>query len=182
MLSFIQAVSDWTFEPSLVVYVACKMTGRDKVEMVERAKFGVSVFEKYGIKAISPVLKEEVSGEGKLINNDKERLARFWADDKYIIRRVAHAVVFDQAEMSSFGMTREYSLNRGTLWKPSVIVTTAPASVAIFEDDAVVSSLNAAASLMSRQWGSRWKRWIWRTKMINRSLLKFLLDQLWSWR
>lgn len=86
--------------PSLVVYVACKMTGRDKLEMVDRAKYVCSVLKAKGITPISPVLEEEVKAEtGKLVNHDEEKMRTFWARDKQIIRYVAHAVLLDQAEM-----------------------------------------------------------------------------------
>jgi hypothetical protein len=177
-----ERIKEWLFGPSLVVYIACKMTGRDRTDMVERAKFSVDVFAKYGIKAISPVLKENVPNEPGVLVNDQATLAGHWHDDKHIIRRVSHAVCFDQAEMASFGMTREYSLNRGVLWKPTVIVTRVPSSVAQFEDDFITGSLNSAAAYMATKWGSRWKRWTWRATMMNKSLLRFIVDQIMSWR
>src|SRR5260221_2217283 len=148
-------LKEWLFGPSLIVYVGTKMSGRDKLEMVERARFVVKVLESHGITAISPVLKEEVKAEaGRLINHDKEKLKKFWADDKYIIRRVSHAVLFDKAEMSSFGMTREYSLNRGVLWKPTVTVVEdgTALSVAPYEDDSIHFSVQSAGALMARMW------------------------------
>jgi hypothetical protein len=173
------------FGDSLIVYVACKMTGRDKGEMVHRAQFVVETLALFGIKGISPVLEEGVKVDHvKLINYDKEQVRGFWARDKYIIRYISHAVLFDHAEMTSLGMTREYSLNRGTLWKPTAVLLekNAPTSVAAFEDDLLGYSVHTMAAEMSLRWGSRWKRWGWRATMMNRSLLRWVYDQCWAWR
>src|ERR1019366_4550857 len=158
-----------------------RMSGRDKAEMVHRAQFVVETLAIFGIKGISPVLEEGVKSESvKLINHDKEMVRGFWARDKYIIRYISHAVLFDHAEMTSLGMTREYCLNRGVLWKPSVIVLAqgTATSVATYEDDLVCFSAHVAAEFMAKMWGGRWKRWICRAKMMNRSLPKWIGDQI----
>jgi hypothetical protein len=161
------------------------MSGRDKAEMVHRAEFVLETLAIFGIKGISPVLEEGVKAEStKLINHDKEQVKVFWARDKHIIRYVSHAVLFDHAEMHSLGMTREYCLNRGVLWKPSVIVLAqgTATSVATYEDDLVCFTAHAAAEFMSRNWSSRWKRWNWRIRMMNRSLPGWVYDQIRAWR
>lgn len=181
----IRSISNWLFGDSLVIYIACKMTGRDKAEMVHRAEFIVETLAIFGIKGISPVLEEGVKADNvKLINYDKEQVRNFWARDKYIIRYLSHAVLFDHAEMSSLGMTREYSLNRGTLWKPTAVLLekNVPTSVATYEDDLLGYSVHTMAAEMSRRWGSRVKRWNWRTRMMIRSMPRFIYDQAMAWR
>lgn len=181
----LKSLNRWLFGPSLKVYVACKMTGRDKAEMVSRAHFVLSVLALNGIEGISPVIEESVKADHvKLVNQDEVKLKGFWARDKYIIRRIAHACLFDHAEMLSFGMIREYCLSRGVLWKPSVTLLEkgVPLSVSKWEDDAVFYSTHAAAVYMSQMWSSRYKRIMWRLKMINRSLLRWIVDQLYQWR
>src|SRR6476619_3209715 len=111
-----------TSKTNCTVYCATKMSGRDKLEMHKRAQYVCSVFKEYGINAISPVIEEQVKPEeGKLINHDKERLREFWRRDKEIIRKEAHVVFLDHAEMKSYGMEREYAFSRYYLWKPTVI-------------------------------------------------------------
>lgn len=178
-------LNSFLHSPSLVVYVACKMTMRDKGEMVERAQYVTKVFSEAGITVISPVIREEIRNEtGNLVNRDEEALQRFWANDKHIIRREAHAVVLDLGEMKSFGMEREYMLSRGVLWKPTVMILGQGVSVSVakYEDDAIYYSVHKAAMEMARMWGSRWNRWMWRTSMIRRSLPKRLLDEVFQWR
>jgi len=178
-------LKQWLFGPSVQVYVACQMTGRDKFEQVQRAKFVAQVLEDYHIKVISPVLKEKVpETPGKLVNKDEQKVRGFWADDKYIIRRVAHVVLFDRAEDKSFGMEQEMVLNRGVLWKPSVLLLSPGygCSVAKYEVDGIQYSVHAAAAYIRQRWGSRAQRWTWRLKMLNRSLLPWVVDQIWAWR
>lgn len=161
------------------------MTGRDKAEMVKRAHFVCSVLALHGIEPISPVLEEKVQPDSvKLVNHDKERLHGFWKRDKDIIRYEAHVILLDHGEMKSFGMEREYCLSRGVLWKPTVMLVPpgTPLSVAQFEDDAYFFSAHEAAHYISKQWGSRWSRWIWRLKMLNRSLPRWIYDQMYQWR
>jgi hypothetical protein len=170
---------------SCVAYVACKMTGRDKLEMVRRAKYVCKTLRRYNIEPISPVMEEQVQAErGKLTNHDKPRLKIFWKRDKDIIRYESHVVLIDQAQMKSFGIEREYMLQRGVLWKPVVLVVEpgTALSVAEFEDDAVMYSVDQAARYIQQMWGTRWKRWKWRVRMLDRSLPKWFYDQLMAWR
>ena len=167
------------------IYIACKMTGRDKLEMNKRAEYVCKTLQEYGLTPISPVLEEKVEAkEGKLINNDKERLQGFWKRDKEIIAKEAHVVLMDHAEMKSFGMEREYGYNRFCLWKPTVIMVppNTPLSVAQFEDDAFYYSVHHAAQEIARLWGTRTRRWIWRIKMLNRALPSWIYLQLLAWR
>ncbi len=86
--------------------------------------------------------------------------------------------------MKSFGIEREYMLQRGVLWKPVVLVVTpgTALSVAEFEDDAVMYSVDQAAKYINKMWGTRWKRWKWRFLMLNRSFPRWIFDQLVAWR
>jgi hypothetical protein len=70
------------------------------------------------------------------------------------------------------------------LWKPVVIVVDPGTvlSVAEFEDDYVTYSVEQAAKYISDMWGTRWKRWKWRIAMLDRSLPKWIYDQIIAWR
>lgn len=185
MAKITQKIKDFLFKIDCIVYPGCKMTGRDREEMNRRAEFVCNVMREQGLTPLSPVIEENVPKEpGKLINNDKERLAGFWKRDKHIIRRIAHVVWIDHGEMKSFGMEREFGLNRYCLWKPTVLVLPhgVALSVAEFEDDAIFSSAHAAAVHIKKNWGCRWNRWKWRAKMLNKSLPGWLMDQIFAWR
>src|SRR5579859_336511 len=118
-----RAIHQWLFAPSCIVYVGCKMTGRDRADMVERANFVCGVLKQYGLIPISPVLEESVPNKpGKLVNHDSQQVHGFWRRDKWILRRVARVNWLDYGDMKSFGMEREYCLSRGVLWKPTVML------------------------------------------------------------
>src|SRR5260221_6068110 len=87
---------------NIIVYVATKMTGRDRKEQIKRAKLVKVVFEQYGIQVISPVIEEKVSNEeGPLVQTSIKQLHDFWKQDKRIICYQAHVVFFDEAERKS---------------------------------------------------------------------------------
>lgn len=169
---------------SCKVYIACKMTGRDKAEMVTRAKFVRDVFSFYGLEAISPVLEEGVQNEkGALTPNSTEELKGHWKRDKDIIAYRAHVVFCDEAERKSLGVEREYGFNRYALWKPTVtLLPTSGPNIAWFEDDYVADSLHEAAALIRHKWGTWPKRFIWRLNMLKKTLPKWLGRQLYGFR
>lgn len=167
------------------VYVACRMTGRDRTEQIERANYVRAIFALAGIEAISPVISEGVQPEpGVLLPTSREELLGNWTRDKVLIMREAHVVLLDGADDGSVGMAREYAYNRYCLWKPTVILWHKPRglTVAEFEDDAITTSVLDAALFIRKNYGTRCKRWRWRVRMLTRSIPKWLLGQLYAWR
>lgn len=166
------------------VYIACKMTGRDKHEMVERAKYVCAVLRQYGITPISPVMEENVDDKPEiLVNDNRERLHGYWKRDKWIIRRLAHVVLLDGADAKSFGMEREYALSRYCIWKPTVLlVPNVELSVATFEDDFIHRDVHSVGKFIRDTFGTRRKRWNWRIRMLLRSLPQWFWDQILAWR
>ena len=178
-------IYNYLYSINVVVYAATKMTGRDKLEQVKRAEYLVKTASEYNITLISPVLEENVIPEvGKLVNHDKDRLRDYWNRDKEIIVEEAHVVFMDHAEMKSFGMERELGFNRYCLWKPTVLMVPVgtPISVAEFEDDYVFYSVHHAFQEIQRLWGCRYSRWVWRSKMLIRTLPTWLYRQVLAWR
>jgi hypothetical protein len=169
---------------SVTVYVACQMTGRDRHEQVQRAKYVKAILEQYGIKVLSPVLEEHVEDvPGPLINDSEARLKGFWSRDKYIIRRVAHVTLVDGANAKSFGVEREYALNRFCLWKPTILLCPKLGlTVAQFEDDMITDDLHAAGAFIREHFGTQWKRIKWRMGLLTKCLPTWIVDQLYAFR
>lgn len=167
------------------VYIACKMSGRDRLEMVNRAIRVCDIFKEFGLTPISPVVEEQVKAEeGKLINSDKVKLSGFWQRDKEIIMKEAHVIFLDHAEMKSFGMEREMGFARYCLWKPTVLHV-APGtvvSVAQWEDDKVFTSVHEAAKYIAETWGTRDQRFRWRLAMLKRTIPTWIKRQWWQFR
>ncbi len=183
-MKLLKAVSYW-FKGLLTCrcYIATKMTHVNRRHLVSHAKRVCAIYRKAGIEPISPVIEERVQvRKGKLENLSKIRLHKKWQDDKQIITWRAHAVVMDGADLKSFGMEREYGLNRYWLWKPTISVMEKQGlTVADFEDDKIYTEHEAAAHYLSQKHGNVYKRAKWRLLMINRSLPKFMFAQLWQW-
>jgi len=166
-------------------YIATKMTGLNKDDIVARAKRVCEIMTEAGITPISPVIEEHVKDEPvKLINDDKVRLLGFWKRDKEILIKEAHVMLWDHAEQKSFGAEREMALMRFCLWKPLVIYVPpgTPTSVAPFEDDAVFTSVHAAAKYIVDNWGTGHKRRVWRLRMLMRTFPQWVWRQILGWR
>jgi len=166
------------------IYLATKMTGKDKKEQVEHAQYVTEVLKKYDVQVVSPVLEEKVLAlPGPLLNTDEKKLKGFWKRDKEIITREVHAVVIDGADQKSFGVEREYGLSRYCMWKPTVLYMPKTfLNVSQFEDDWVSDDLEAIGKYLQDNFGTRTKRIIWRIKMLARSLPKWIVDQMYQFR
>lgn len=168
-----------------VVYCATKMTGRDKKELLLRANYVCNKLKGYGLTPVSPVLEEQVENEaGALLQLSNKKLRSFWKRDKDLIAYKAHVLLCDEAELKSLGVEREYGYARYCLWKP--VVTVLPSNqgfnIADYEDDIVVHSIDTAAKVIVNNWGTKEKRFRWRSKMLLRTLPKWLYRQLCQWR
>jgi len=173
------------FEIDCKVYVACKMTGRSKVEQVVRAKYMCAILHAYGLEAISPVIEENVEPEDKPLSQMSEQeLYKNWSRDKEIMVNESHVVLLDGNDEGSIGMSREYGFNRYCLWKPTVTLWNHDRGITVadFEDDSIFMSAHEAAAYIAFRYGSRWNRWKWRAKMLYRTLPKFIERQIRAWR
>ena len=166
------------------IYVACQMSGRDKAEMVSRAKYVCSILRQYGLDPISPVIAEGVANEkGPLTQTSEAQLQYFWKRDKEIITEQAHVVLVDEAFRKSHGVERELGLARYCLWIPLVIV--APGlgiSIPRLEDDIVAEDVHEAGRLIRDKFGTWPKRVLWRLKLLNRTLPLFIYRQILAFR
>lgn len=170
------------------IYIACPMSGRDKLEIVDRAIYLCSIARQYGLTPISPVIEEHViAAKGPLLQDSVDTLAGFWKRDKDIIRnrdgKGAHVVLIDAANLKSFGCEREYGLNRYCLWKPTVLLMpTSGINVSRFEDDYVTANERLAFTFIRDNFGTWFKRVKWRVKMLVKALPGWILDQIVAWR
>jgi len=182
--SYLQDFKDMLFKTDCSVYIACKMSGRDRHEQITRAKYLCSVLAAYGLTPISPVIEEHVEdAPGPLLTNDPVFLRRVWTDDKEIMAYRAHVTLMDGGDEGSVGMGREYGFNRYGLWKPTVTLWSRDRglTVAEWEDDGIFMSPHLAAAYIAAVYGTRLKRWKWRFSMLKRTLPRFIWRQLWAW-
>lgn len=152
------------------VYVACPMTGYDKQEMIRQSKMACSILRRYGLVPWSPVLEEKIDGKG-LLENSKQTLDWKWEElDKSALNRcfVFLNIRFDE---KSFGCEKEGGRHRFSEWQPTVMVSpkhfAGYYSIANYEDDLIVGSIEEAARQIQGRWGTWRKRFVWKLKIFR---------------
>lgn len=167
---------------SLIVYVAQPMTGFTQEEAYALALKAKTILEKYGITVLSPIFDTGIQPAKKKIKSlPSKNFLKEWKKDKELIRR-SHILLDIVAEAKSEGVAHEIAYARYFLWKPVVRVSEKyvkkGCSVAFYEDDLIVASIEEAAKTMKKKWGTYDLRKQWRVKMLRRSLPKFVRYQI----
>lgn len=156
------------FDVDVVVYLACRMSGRSKAVMIKEAKEAVATLSKYGIKCISPVLEEKVEDKHELLIpfSDEELLVE-WRKDKEFIKQ-CHVVLdlSSSSRIRSEGAVHEFGYARYALFKPvaRLFPNGLGPSITKLEDCVIVESLDHAGIEILTRWGSRMQRIHWRMK------------------
>ncbi len=164
------------------VYAARSMTGRVKADVVADAKQDKQFLERAGFEVLCPVSKEGVKASKQVLLASRAQMEAFWPADKALIRQ-AHVVLDMSPLHNSEGVKHELGYARYCLFKPVIRVfpegkLPAPSSVAFFEDDYICDSLLEAVEYIHRVHGNRFKRLKWRLGMLNKSLPKWIWNQL----
>lgn len=171
---------------SVKIYTCCKMTGRDKAEMVKTALSNKKIFEAAGITVLDPVLEEKVKPTHQELQDVPIHVLKgYWQRDKQMIRE-ANVIVDTTPELKSEGSAHEIGYARYFLWKPVVRMYTGGikplSAIVYFEDDLIVHSVEEAAIQIQKYWGTWFKRFMWRICLINRCYFKSLWYQLMEWK
>jgi hypothetical protein len=165
------------------VYLAKAMSGRTGAELVREAKLAQKLCPAT-IELFDPVVIEGIKVTRKPVGAGllPEVLSRHWERDKQAIR-AAH-VVFDMTgSAKSEGVTHEIGYARYCLWKPVVrLWPDLGTSIARLEDDSIVATLEDGFREIESRWGTRAKRFLWRAKMLNRSLPRWVGHQVGEWK
>lgn len=161
-------------------YLATSMTGRPYNEVIDEAHYAMDTLLSYSIVARSPAIEEGVPNTSDIcpIRTDAEGL-RIWKNDKQVIIE-SHVLIDLTPHRKSEGVAHEIGFMRYFLWKPIIrvyTVGTPPAMIAVFEDDAIVFSLEEAGKVIQERWGTHLKRFWWRMKILK-SFPKFVWLQL----
>lgn len=170
----------------LRVYAARGMSHRVKEEVVNEAAADRAVFAGYGIVVLDPVAAENVEPTKEILRSSKKAMDTYWARDKQMIREAN--VVFDLTpHLNSEGVKHEIGYARYGLWKPVIRVFPKgqlpfQSSVARYEDDAIFDDLHDAIKYALENYGTWKKRIVWRFKLMNRCLLKWVMYQIGEWK
>jgi hypothetical protein len=168
-------------------YVSRKMTGVLWNVLAIEAKRTRDRLSEWDIEALCPVLDEikdigfvppGLCGDGLI---GAGLLAEYWARDKAFIRR-AHVLIDMTPSEKSEGSSQEHGYARWFLWMPVIRVYRGrPPFTAELEDDAVVSSLDEAISLIKTRWGTRRKRFLWRVGVYGKYWRRGFWQKLAKW-
>ncbi len=168
------------------IYLARSMSGRVKQEVVNDATADKNFLEQAGFSVLCPVVTEGVENTKDVLQASKSDMMTFWTRDKEMIREAN--IVFDMSpNRKSEGVAHELGYARYSLWKPVVRVYPVgklppSASVAFFEDDYICDTLVEAIEYSLRVHGTFYKRVKWRANMLNRCLLKWIINQVKEWK
>lgn len=155
----------------LRAYTAAVMSGQPSIEVLERAQNAICVLSQYGIQALDPVTTEGVKPSKKKIDTPYKQMIHHWQRDKQMIRE-AHVVIDLTPTFKSEGVQHELGYARYFLYKPIIRVfpewyDLSKGSIAYFEDDVVAFGLIDAAQKIVKHWGTPWKRFVWRFKLLK---------------
>lgn len=157
------------------VYIACRMTFRYQDELVAEAIKICRMLTNYGFEPLHPVITERVVPVHEILLQDKpERLQKHWARDKKDLQD-CHIILDDRSCNKSDGVGVELGLARFCYWKPVIrIFPDAGICISRLEYDNIFDNSLDAVVFMDKEYGSRWKLFKWRIKMLLRSVPKLV--------
>ncbi len=166
---------------TVTAYVAHAITGRTGSALNAESRATKRALLKYGIVGLDPVLLEKIPDTDEVIPNRPDVGGQvIWGGDEAAIRE-AHVLLDITPELKSEGVMWETGYARFFLWKPVIRVyrpDSSPHMAMVFKGDAITYSLEEAAEVIHERWGTRKKRFIWRIKMLFRSIPKFIKYQI----
>lgn len=167
----------------VIIYLAQAMSNLYCDDILRTAMEAKEKLEKAGFEVLSPVIEEGVPNKHIRLVNSLGRLKGFWRRDKECLQK-CHLMLDLESMGRSDGVNVEMGLTRFAYWKPLVRVhPTLGCVISRLEYDNVCASLDEAIVFMKRNYGTKGKLLRWRLKMLRKSLLKFVVLQvyfLWS--
>lgn len=168
----------WLFGISASIYLADRMTGFTGYQLWKNYRKRKKVYRLRGIKVTSPLPGENIRPTKRKLGDRPGRTGTMiWAKDKNQIKD-NNVFVFPLNGQLSQGCVNELVKARGAHWKPTVYIHPKPGFITKEQNDIVVADDKAAAKYIVKKFGSRWKRGIWRLKMLNRCLPGWIWQQL----
>jgi hypothetical protein len=170
---------DWFNAINVRVYAAQQMTGVKQCVIYRRNWYCTNVLQKYCITVLSPVTEEGVKASNRKMDQPSQtQLAMYWRKDKFLIKN-SHVLLDITGPSKSQGLLHEIGLSRYFLFKPIVrVMKLKGPSIAIEEDDLCVSTVEEAANLIIKEFGTPWKRLKWKFKLFFRCILPYLKTRL----
>lgn len=164
-----------------MIYVACSMTGQDQAKLLKEAHHITDMLTAAGFKVFHPVLEEGLKKTHEKLTASAATLPPKWQLDKEAIRH-SFCLIDAAADLKSEGREHEVGLMRYCYWRPVIRISPRHAqgfySIACLEDDIIVGTPEEAVHTIKVLFGTRSKRIWWRFKMLNRTLIRFFIEQV----
>lgn len=168
----------WWYGRSASLYLAAPMTGLTGYTIWKRYHERRRPYRKFGIMVNSPIPGEGIKPvKRKLGDRPGKTGLEIWDKDKKQIKE-SNIFVFPIDGLKSQGCVNELVKGRGAHWKITVFIHKHAGFISKEQNDNVCQDDKAAALYIKRNFMSRHKRAIWRLKMLNQSLLKWMWQQL----
>ncbi len=169
---------NYWFGLSVSIYLADRMTGLTGYKIWQNYRSRKKIYRRKGIRVNSPVPGEGIKATRRpLPNRPGSAGTLIWLKDKLLVRK-SNIMVYPLLKKRSQGCEWELVLARGSCWKPTVYLHDNPGFISKEQSDIVCQTDQQAARLIVKQFGSRFKRLIWRFKMLNKSIPKWLGQQI----
>lgn len=159
-----KAVGNW-FNAPAKVYFICKMTGLYCDDMRAKADKDAKILQAHGIVVHHPIIEENIPKTHMMLKDRTEKeMEHLWNGDKAAIKKV-NVIIDSAAGLYSTGAKREFGKGRYRDWTPTLTLWdkgVTPPFIARQEDDICVNSIEEAASIIQKLWGTRLKRMSWK--------------------
>jgi hypothetical protein len=167
----------WWFGKSAKAYLACRMTGLTGYTIWKTYHDRRRPYRRRGIWINSPIPGEGIRPtKRKLGDRPGKTGIEIWHKDKTQIKD-SNIFIFPIDGMKSQGDINELVKARGAHWKITVFIHKHAGFITKEQNDIVCRDDNHAAQMIARKFNSRHKRFIWRLKMLNQSLPKWIWQQ-----
>lgn len=164
-----------------MIYVACSMTGQDQFKLIKDAEHIAGLLKEAGFRVFHPVLEEGLKKKHEKLTASADTLPPKWRLDKEAIRH-SFCLIDASADLKSEGREHEVGLMRYCYWRPVIRISPRHAtgfySIACLEDDFIVGTPEEAVALLKQKFGTRMQRIMWKLRIWNRCLPRFIFEQL----
>ena len=166
------------------VYLAMKMTGLKAQEITAKSDRAIEAMLKWGLDPISPWEKEKhLYKPDEVVVAGEKDLYEMWKQDKDEVMSCDVLCDID-GHLFSRGSSVETGFMRFGLMRPTLFIDPAFVSIRTFEADCVAQSVEQAASIIARRWGTWGKRIRWRLRVVwfPKTVFKRVYREFLSWR
>jgi len=166
------------FGKSASIYLAQPITGYTGYRVWKLYHDRRKPYRQRGIQVVSPVPGEGIKPIKRPLGDRPGKTGtEIWDKDKHQIKD-NNIFVFPADGLKSQGCVNELVKARGAHWKITVFIHPHAGFITKEQNDIICKDDVTAAKLINTNFYSRHKRTVWRIKMLNKSIPKWIYQQL----